>query len=110
MIIGIDVDGVLVDTGKYQLETGIPYFKKKYGMGVKNPKAYDIADIFGCCREQRESFGQFIYGNGADLGIYGIGSVRSIQAITNKTIEHWKRLLLNMYRIENKNLLHASYR
>ena len=56
MNIGIDVDGVLVDLGTYQLTYGIPYFREKYGMEVKNPKGYDIQDVFQCTREQREQF------------------------------------------------------
>lgn len=56
MIIGIDVDGVLVDMGSYQLEMGKPYFKSKYGYEIKNPKAYDVETIFGCSHKEREKF------------------------------------------------------
>lgn len=56
MIIGIDVDGVLVDMESYQLQYGKEYFKQEYQMDIKNPKAYDIKDIFECTDEQREKF------------------------------------------------------
>ncbi len=56
MIVGIDVDGVLVDMVSYQINTAVPYFKKKYGLEVKNPKAYDVEEIFDCTHEQREKF------------------------------------------------------
>lgn len=56
MIIGIDVDGVLFDLGTYQLETAVPYFRKKYGLEIKNPKGNDIIDMFDCTKEQREKY------------------------------------------------------
>ena len=58
--IGLDMDGVLVDLEKYQLEKGIAYFCKKFNVSpeevVKNINAYDIEDIFGCTRDQRMTF------------------------------------------------------
>jgi len=56
MNIGIDVDGVLVDMCKYQLETGTPYFKEKYGYEIKNPKGYGVEEIFGCNHKEREKY------------------------------------------------------
>lgn len=56
MIIGIDVDGVLIDLEGYQLKYGQEYFEKTYNLSVNNPKAYDIKDIFECTKEQREKF------------------------------------------------------
>ncbi len=56
MIIGIDVDGVLADIYKYQMEYATPYFKKKYDMDIVNPNEYDLKDIFGCTSVQREKF------------------------------------------------------
>lgn len=56
MNIGIDVDGVLVDMGNYQLKYGTEYFKKKYNKDVIDPDAYDIEQIFDCTYEERERF------------------------------------------------------
>ena len=51
MNIGIDVDGVLVDMEKYQLKYGKKFFLSRYNINIKNPKAYDIQDIFDCTKE-----------------------------------------------------------
>lgn len=56
MNIGIDVDGVLVDMESYQLKYGKKYFCDKLHRKIKNPKGYDICDIFDCTREEREKF------------------------------------------------------
>ena len=56
MNIGIDVDGVLVDMEKYQLKYGKKFFLSRYNINIKNPKAYDIQDIFDCTKEEREKF------------------------------------------------------
>lgn len=56
MVIGVDVDGVLVDTETYQIRTGTEYFKNKYNKNVINPKGYDIEDIFACNHSEREKF------------------------------------------------------
>lgn len=58
MIIGIDVDGVLVDQANYQLKYGAEFFCHEYNMQVKNPKGFDIQDIFQCSKQQREAFWQ----------------------------------------------------
>lgn len=55
MIIGFDVDNVLVNQAEYQLRFGIPYFKKK-GIELVNPKGFDIEDMFGCTHSEREAF------------------------------------------------------
>jgi uncharacterized HAD superfamily protein len=57
MNIGIDVDGVLVDLTDYQIGIGAPYFKKRYGYEIIDPKAYDVKDIFGCTEKERIKFG-----------------------------------------------------
>ncbi|MCH5272681.1 MAG: hypothetical protein J1E35_03315 [Lachnospiraceae bacterium] len=57
--IGLDMDGVLVDLQKYQLEKGKRYFRKKFGTLEDlnlNTAAYDIQDIFGCTKKERTSF------------------------------------------------------
>lgn len=51
--IGIDVDGVLTNLEKFQLENGKKYFGET---SIVNEKAYDIQDIFGCSAEEREKF------------------------------------------------------
>ncbi len=56
MNIGIDVDGVLVDVESYQIKYGKKYFCDKLHRKIKNPKGYDICDIFDCTREEREKF------------------------------------------------------
>lgn len=56
MNIGIDVDGVLVDVESYQRTWGKRYFEEALHMPVKNPKGYDICDIYGCSRKEREKF------------------------------------------------------
>ncbi|MCQ2500258.1 MAG: hypothetical protein MJ117_02800 [Lachnospiraceae bacterium] len=55
MIIGFDVDNVLVDQAAYQLKYGVPYFAKK-GMELVNPDGFDIEDMFACSHAEREKF------------------------------------------------------
>lgn len=55
MIIGFDVDNVLVNQAEYQLRYGVPYFKEK-GMELVDPKGFDIEDMFACTHAERESF------------------------------------------------------
>ncbi len=58
--IGLDLDGVLTEHSKFQLEKGVPYFCKKYNLPVdeviKNIKGMDIEEIFGCTHEERFLF------------------------------------------------------
>ena len=58
--IGLDVDGVLADLQKYQLEKGNLYFSKKFEKKQENlicdEKAYDIQDIYDCTRKERMDF------------------------------------------------------
>ena len=46
MKIGIDIDGVLTDLEKYQLDNGTRFYKK-YNKDIVNPKGYEISEIFG---------------------------------------------------------------
>lgn len=59
-VIGLDMDGVIVDLAGYQLAKGIPYFSKKLGLSkknvVKNLSAYDIEEIFGVSHSERMKF------------------------------------------------------
>lgn len=50
--IGIDIDGVLTDVGKYQLEFGSAYFKKP----AKNPHEYDVTDMFNISEVRADQF------------------------------------------------------
>lgn len=56
MRIGIDVDGVLTDIGTYQMKYGKRYFCDKRHRSIKNPKGYDIVDIFDCTYKEQKQF------------------------------------------------------
>ena len=56
MNIGVDVDGVLADLGRFMRETGAPYFKRKFGLGIVDPAQEHAEQMFGCTRKQREKF------------------------------------------------------
>lgn len=56
MNIGVDVDGVLTDIGRFMTEYGEPYFKVKFGLPVADPRGYSIDEMFACTYEQRKSF------------------------------------------------------
>ena len=56
MNIGIDVDGVLVDLESYQRKAGVDFFENKLGRSIVNPAGYDLCDIYGCSKEEREKF------------------------------------------------------
>lgn len=55
MHIGLDVDGVLVDTRTFQLREGKKYFRK-FGLCAKKPDMFEVQDVFECSKEQREKF------------------------------------------------------
>lgn len=61
MNIGLDVDGVLVDTQTFQLREGKKYFGKKYGISAKNPDMFEVMDVFECTKKQREAFWILLY-------------------------------------------------
>ncbi len=46
MRIGIDIDGVLTDIEKFQIEYGSKYFYEK-GINIVNYKGYEITELFG---------------------------------------------------------------
>ena len=58
--IGLDLDGVLTEHSKFQLQKGIPYFSQKYNVPIdkviKNIKGMDIEEIFGCTHQERFFF------------------------------------------------------
>ena len=51
--IGVDVDGVLTNLEKFQLENGKKFFGENK---VVNENAYDVKDIFDCSSSEREKF------------------------------------------------------
>lgn len=64
--IGLDLDGVLTEHDKFQLEKGLNYFCKKYQKSpsevIKNLQGYDVTEIFGCSNYERFFFwGRFIW-------------------------------------------------
>ena len=65
MRIGIDIDGIINNIEKFQLENAIPFFKEKYNKEVVNPNGFDIRDIFGLSEDEeymrREFWKPFIF-------------------------------------------------
>lgn len=54
--IAFDIDGVLTDIEKFQLEVGGQFFKEKYGLPIVNRNGYSIKEIFNCTSEQEYEF------------------------------------------------------
>lgn len=46
MRIGIDIDGVLTDMERWQLDYGSKYYYEKYNKKIANPKGYDTSEVF----------------------------------------------------------------
>lgn len=55
MRIGIDIDGVLTDFEKWQLEVGSKFFTK-YGKNIVVPDGYDSDTVFDVTKEQDSAF------------------------------------------------------
>lgn len=55
MKIGIDIDGVLTDFEKWQLEVGSKFFIK-YNKNIVNPNGYDSKDVFNATKELDSEF------------------------------------------------------
>ena len=55
MRIGIDIDGVLTDFEKWQLEVGSKFFIK-YNKNIVNPSGYDSEDVFDATKEMDSEF------------------------------------------------------
>ena len=51
-VIGLDIDGVLTDIHKFQLEKGEKFFKEKFKKDVVNRDAQDINEIFECSEKE----------------------------------------------------------
>lgn len=56
MRIGIDIDGVITDVGKFQLEYGSKFYFEKYHKSIKNHKGYEVSDIFDVSKEMDDEF------------------------------------------------------
>ena len=48
MNIAFDIDGVLTDIEKFQLEYGSKFFQKKYKQGIVCEDGYGIKEVFSC--------------------------------------------------------------
>ena len=46
MRIGIDIDGVLTDIERWQLDYGSKFYYENYNKGIINPKGYETNEIF----------------------------------------------------------------
>lgn len=57
MRIGIDIDGVLTDFEKWQLEVGSKFFIK-YNKNIVNPNGYDVEGVFNVTKEMDSLFWQ----------------------------------------------------
>ena len=56
MNFGLDIDGVLTDIESYQLNKGIPFFKKVYNKEIVNEYGKNIQQIFDCTKEEEHKF------------------------------------------------------
>ena len=61
MRIGIDIDGVLTDYEKWQIEVGSKFFMK-YNKYIVDPNGYDSDTVFGVNKEMDEEFwNEYLY-------------------------------------------------
>lgn len=56
MNIAFDIDGVLTNIEKYQLEVAGKFYKEKYGKDIKNPEGFDVKEIFEIGQEEFMDF------------------------------------------------------
>ena len=56
MRIGIDIDGVLTDMEKWQLDYGSKFYYENYNKEIVNPKGYETNDIFNSTVECDDLF------------------------------------------------------
>ena len=56
MKIGIDIDGVLTNIEKWQLDKGSSYFTEKYNLSIVDPDGYSLDEIFNISKEKSEEF------------------------------------------------------
>lgn len=56
MKIGIDIDGVLIDVEKWQLDYGSKFYFEKYGKAIVNYKGYETNEIFDVSQKYDDEF------------------------------------------------------
>lgn len=56
MRIGIDIDGVLTDIEKWQLDYGSKFYYENYKMEIQNYNAYETNDIFNVSQKLDDEF------------------------------------------------------
>ena len=56
MRIGIDIDGVLTDIEKWQLDYGSKFYYENYNKAIVNPKGYETNEIFDSSIECDDQF------------------------------------------------------
>lgn len=62
MRIGIDIDGVLTDVEKYQIDYGSKYFYQNYGKNILDVNAYYFDNMFGVSKVQNnECWNSFLW-------------------------------------------------
>lgn len=61
MKIGIDIDGVLTDVFKYQLDYGSKFYFEHYGKEIMDYKGYETNDIFGVEQKYDDEFWEAYY-------------------------------------------------
>lgn len=61
MRIGIDIDGVLTDVKKWQLDYSSKFFSEKYDMKIVNYKGYEVANIFDVDKNLDDEFWDTYY-------------------------------------------------
>ena len=61
MKIGIDIDGVLTDIEKWQLDYGSKFYYENYNMGIVNYKGYETNEIFDFKQECDDLFWKYYF-------------------------------------------------
>lgn len=56
MRIGIDIDGVLIDVEKWQLDYGSKFYFEKYNKAIVNSKGYETNEIFAAPQKYDDEF------------------------------------------------------
>lgn len=57
LILGVDADGVLLDTFDFNLREGLKFFKKK----LINPNGYDAMEMFGLTKKEETLYGLKVF-------------------------------------------------
>ncbi|MCR5611696.1 MAG: hypothetical protein K6F68_07730 [Clostridiales bacterium] len=90
MKIGIDVDGVLADLGRFLKEEGEPFFKKKYGLDVVDPDRCHAEEMFGCTVRQRKNFWRHCGWH----YIAGEAPIKGCSEVINKLVDGGNRIYI----------------